>query len=589
MFDVTRRAMLASTFVAGAGVASAATGSLTADGASNPAMLRLFKSTDGVNLPPKGAGKMKFSFSSPEPSVEFGGLFFAFEVVTFENNYSVDPASVSVERSGDALRLTATRLRWAGGQEMRDGQLSAQLRRTADGAIEWEVSASLDVPVKSLKTIIRGVPRGRISTAAEQWRDIGEDEFVCEYPALLGGMATPFVAIDGKDGRCWGISALQTEVRPARFALFPGAEGYKVELIYEQAGWDRKGDVRSCTWRLMPARDFATAAGAHFAAVQRNWNLPAFTERADAPAWMKQLALVVSLHGEHWTGYIYNDFARQLEILRWIAKQIDPKTVMIFLAGWDGRYYWDYPQFEVGERLGGAAAFERLIREGRKLGFRFAMMFGSNIANPDGPGFDKIADARIHSIYRDPFPGDYVDWDGDRKGDGSMVFMNLAVSSWRNHLADRISTMIKRYPVDAYFLDICGLWENNLSGDMLLGVKQLVETLAQRLPGVPAIAEMHIDAQMGFIPMNQVSRYPLYPQANFDVVASFHHLSWPAPGRGSTGVHEYGFNQYRPVTLDQPQIPTITFVDDTFSDQREAVMRDVATAKQRFAKRGART
>lgn len=532
---------------------------------------------------------MKFSFSNPEPSMAFGGLLFGFEVISFENNYGIDPAGVTIAETDGRLELTARGFTWGGGTRRRAGTLIASLTRTPTGAIEWEVTATLDVPIKSIKTIVRGLPKGRLSIAAADWMEVGNEERVFEYPALMGGMATPLVAIEASDKRVWGLSALQTEVRPARFAFFPGPDGYKVEMLYEQAGWDRRGDVTTCRWRIASAAGFSDVAAPHFAAVRDAWKIPDFQARTDAPAWMKHLALVLSLHGEHWTGYIHNDFARQLEILRWVARQIDPKNVLIFLPGWDARYYWDYPGFQIGAAIGGEAGFRRLITEGKKLGFRFALMFGCNVANREWPNFAQIADAEVRTIYGPLFAADYVDWDGDRKGDGFMTFMNVAVKSWRDHLRGRIADMASRYPMDAYFLDICGLWENNLSGDMLIGTRTLVEELAVSHPGIVPIAEMTYDAQNGFIPMNHVPRFPLYPQASFDTVASFNHLSSPAPGRGSSGVHEIGFTTYRPVKLDQPQIPTITFVDDTFTAFRELVMKDIAAAKARFAARGMRT
>ncbi len=583
---ISRRTLLAGASTTGAafGLVGTATAQ-AASGTANPAGLRLLTSTGGVNTPPKGAPLMKFSFSNPEPSVEFAGLVFGFEAITFENNYGIDPALVSVERSDDRLVLTARGLTWAGGTRKRAGSLIATLERTPTGAIEWQVAATLDIPIKSVKTIVRGLPRGRISSSAGGWVDLGENEQVFEYPALMGGMATPLVAIEGRDQRVWGISALQSEVRPARFAFFPGADGYKVELLYEQAGWDRSNSVTTCRWRIAAATDFAGVARPHFDAVEKAWRIPKLRERTDAPDWVKHVALVLSLHGEHYTGYVFNDFARQLEILRWVAKQIDPKTVMIFLPGWDARYYWDYPKFEIGEAPGGEAAFRRLIVEGRKLGFRFGLMFGAVSANPLWSKFQTIADAQLRTIFGTAVPSDYVDWDGDRKGEPSMVFMNLAVKSWRDHLSGRISDMLTRYPIDAYFLDICGLWENNPDGDQLEGTRQLVEGLAAKHPGIIPVAEMSFDAQMGFIPMNHVPRYSLYPQASYEAVASFNHLSYPAPGRGSSGVHEIGFGHYRPVTLEQTQIPTITFVDDTFTKNRDVVMKDIATAKARFAAR----
>jgi hypothetical protein len=61
------------------------------------------------------------------------------------------------------------------------------------------------------------------------------------------------------------------------------------------------------------------------------------------PDWLRKTALVVTLHGMHYTGYVFNDYARMLAILRWMATRIAAERVLVFLASWDGRYYWDYP------------------------------------------------------------------------------------------------------------------------------------------------------------------------------------------------------------------------------------------------------
>jgi hypothetical protein len=62
----------------------------------------------------------------------------------------------------------------------------------------------------------------------------------------------------------------------------------------------------------------------------------------------------------------------------------------------------------------------------------------------------------------------------------------------------------------------------------------------------------------------------------------FSHLSHPAPGRGSSGVHESGFSRFDPTTLALPRsaglLPTLTVVDDTFTAHRSemtAVIREV--------------
>lgn len=549
--------------------------------------LKLFTSIDGVKL----FGMQKFSFPWPEPAVEFAGLHFAFEILTFENAYAVDPTKVRLERQANALIFTATGFTWAGGQEKHPGRLIARLERRADGAIRWSVETDFDRPVKSVKTIVRGLPRGRFSMGANDWQELGDIDVKAEYPLLAGGMATPLVAIEAAtDKRVWGISAIQHEVRPTRFLFQPGPDAYRTELIYEQAGWQKTGAVKTHIWEIVTLPDFAALAERHFTRLGTDLGIPAdLQSRPDAPAWMKHVALVLTLHGMHWSGFIFNDYARQLEILKWVARQIDPRNVLAFLPAWDGRYYWNYPRYEVDARMGGEAGFRRLMTEGRKLGFRFAPMYGSNVANPRIPEFAGVRDAVAMTINDFPMTnGEGVDWDGDRSPE-PLPFMNLAVPSYRNHMVERISHMISTYGADAYFLDLCGTWDNNPQGDMLLGLKAMVDELARRHPGVAPIGEMLFDAQMPFVPMTHVGRFYAHKGYFGKREAVFSHLIASAPGKGSTGVHEAGFGYPSMISEEQGSIPTAIFVDDTFSDYRKETAEAIARAKRRFAKRGGLT
>src|SRR5262249_39171982 len=106
-------------------------------------------------------------------------------------------------------------------------------------------------------------------------------------------------------------------------------------------------------------------------------------------------------------------------------------------------------------------------------------------------------------------------------------------------------------------------------------------------PHVPVIGEMLYDAQMAYMPMSQVARYALFPQGQDAYIRNFQHLSRPAPGRGSSGVHEEGFGTYAPViAAGQRAIPTLTVVHDTFSQHRQEMSEYIARAKSWSAPTG---
>jgi hypothetical protein len=549
-----------------------------------PPILPLTSSSD-VFVPGKGSGFQKFSFDFPEPSVELWGLKFGFRVFTRENIYGLDLSQLHAEAGETSATVSAAGLVWAGGQERAPGKLTARFRKNGD-AIEWDTTVELDRPVKSVATVIRGIPRGRLSAGGAEPFDPKDDEVLWGYPFGAGdlfggntawGLGTPMVAVLPSDTDVWTLSSIDDRVRAKRFYFQPGEAGYRVEAVFEAEGWKDQPALAVPTWRIARTRSLVDATQAHYAQLERAYGFPAWETRADVPAWLRDVALVVSLHGAHYTGYIFNDFARMLEILRWVAGQIPAARVLVFLPAWDGRYYWSYPLYRADPRMGGEAGLKALVTQGQRLGFRFMPMFGMNAATRRHPEFAQFADAATERIDGDPFNLNWVDWDNDRHQEGWGAYMNLGVDSWRNWLSGRIADVIDRYGVDGYFLDISGGWMNNTKADMHEGTRRLVADLRSRYPRVLCCGEFSYDALLSFIPL-----FHVYSPHAVKYVRAFEHLSHPAPGRGSSGVHESGFNRWNQATFSvRPgPIPTLSVVDDTFTKYRAEMTGVIARAKQ---------
>ena len=548
-------------------------------------------STSDVFVPPRGRAYDKFSFGFPEPSVAFDAYRFGVLVFTYENVYGLDRAAMRVDATEDGVRVTCDRLIWAGGQQSASGRVELELHREAGSVVSWRVHASLSRPIKSITTVVRGIPRGRVSASGQAFFDPGDDELLFGYPfsggdlfgpGEAGGMPTPLVVVQQGDDAFASISSLDDHVRTKRFYLQPGESGYRVEAVHETEGWLSRTEVSTPPWRLARATTLEAAVAPHFDHVARAHGLTEWEQRRDVPAWLKRTAVVVTLHGMHYTGYVFNDFARMLDIVRWTATQIEGDRVLAFLPSWDGRYYWDYPRYEAADRLGGEAGLRRLVRAGHDLGVRFMPMFGANAANRHAPGFAALAAAATAKIDGDTLDLNWVDWDNDRHQEGWLSYMNLGVDAWRTWLSGRIGDAIERYGVDAYFLDIAGGWVNNPRADMHDGMRRLVDGIARAHPDVLACGEMHYDALMAFIPLYQSFSQWAVKEHVQRYARFFQHLSHPAPGRGSSGVHESGFNKWDAQTLSlrAGQIPTLNVVDDTFTTYRAEMAAVIAKAKE---------
>lgn len=97
------------------------------------------------------------------------------------------------------------------------------------------------------------------------------------------------------------------------------------------------------------------------------------------------------------------------------------------------------------------------------------------------------------------------------------------------------------------------------------------------------VGEMHYDALLEFIPVFQVFTPRAYPPATQKYSRNFYHLSHPAPGRGSSGVHESGFGRWNPKNLSMPNplvISTLTVVDDTWDRYRDEMLSVIEAAKK---------
>jgi hypothetical protein len=617
---ISRRTLLKT--VGAAGVGAAVAGRLTSDAhvahASAPpaqpvadGTILPLTSTSDVFIPPRGRSFQKFSFDFPEPSVVIGPYKVSVLVFTYENTYAMDATKMNVRikpatgGAGGTLGgpvLESTGFVWAGGQEKAPGKVTLELTFVPDNYVNHSVTASdvlrckarveIDQPIRAVSIVLRGIPRGQVSGGGTPFSNPADAELLFGYPFSGGdlfgnvvnsGLTTPLVMIQETGGKCFYISSQADRVRTTRVFLQPGETGYRTECLIETNGWEKVKAFDVPEWEIGRTASAHDAAAKHYDAVRSQFNLPPWDTRPDVPSWMRNLALAVTLHGQHYTGYIFNNYARQLEILRWIAARIDPRRVTAFLAAWDGRYYWDYPGYKADDRMGGESGFRTLISEGQKLGFAMMPMFGANAANRKRSDFRSFEDAVTFKPDGDRMDLNWVDWDNDRHQDGWLSYMNLGVDSWREHMFDRISDVIERYHPNAYFLDIVGGYVNNTKADMHEGTRRLVMDLRKKYPDVAPVGEMHYDAMMEFIPL-----YHSFGQTEItDIVQRyarfFQHLSSPAPGRGSSGVHESGFGRWNPQTLGlrDSQIPTLQIVDDTFDKHRDDMEAVIAAARKR--------
>jgi hypothetical protein len=483
------------------------------------------------------------SFDLGDPVFDAFGLHLSAQLVTLENFYGVDPNCVHVDESGERVRVVASGLRWAGGQQTAEGAIEIDARRDSAGDVRLAVSARAPTPIRCIKLLLRDLePDLAVSTDGTTFAAVPDSGELLAYP---GRLHTPLVFV--RSGTlALGLRAEDRRVREKRFACYREREGPLtgrgcVELIHEQDAARFAESLESPPFVVAIDTDPRQVETGHVAWLERAFGLAAWEERIDLPDWARALRLVVTLHGMHWTGRVFLDYDAMLDALRFVAARIEPGRVLAYLPGWEGRYYWQYGDYRPEPRLGGEAGFARLCDGARDLGVHLMPMFGANCVNARLPRFrDLAAAARLKSATGNRFHGNVPDWDLSRAHDtGWQAWLNPGHPGWREDLASQIESLAGRFGFDAVFLDTTEIWTNDRDHAVFEGLRTLAEGLRARLPGVLLAGEYDYDALCAVFPIFQRAWWTHAPAWTRRYVQRFGHLCEGEP-EGRTGVHELG-------------------------------------------------
>jgi hypothetical protein len=523
----------------------------------------------------------QLSYDGNDPWFDVDGWRIGAQVITFENVYGLGPAATL---TGDAgrVRIVSDGLIWAGAQQHSEGRVEIETTRTGDG-LEIVVSARHPQKIRCVKLLLAGLPPGEIIGNFWGRSRLPLAGTVLSYPFPLH---TPLVFLAPADGSHVYLRSLDDRVRAKRFALYERDGSVTAELIFEEAAHEMSDAVTTPPWRIGRCEDPGTVIAEHLAGVERAFGLQPWESRPDVPGWAREIALVVALHGMHWSGYVFNDYPSMLDALRWLSERFEGRHILAFLPGWEGRYYWQYGEYRPEPRMGGEAGFRSLAEGARMLGVKLMPMFGMNCANATLPGFDTWgAPSIMRSASGLEFQGNRPDWDVSRAHDpGWQAWLNPGAPLWRERLVEQVSALVAEYDLPAVFFDTQHVLVNDPAYPLYEGILAVRDALKARFPELLIAGEGWYDALGAATPVSQVGAPGQWPEIFSNSCRTFLHLSAGDPSRGSTGVHELGYNDFR-LAPDAPYWwPTLTIVDGTIERAPDRVEEVLAQAR-RYAER----
>lgn len=531
------------------------------------------------------------SFDFKNPLFDFNGLRFGVQIFTFENVYGLDPDRTFVTGNIQKGCVVAEGLTWAGGQEKAPGNVTIEMKAHNDRTT-FKIEASCLKTIRCVKLFLTNVATGPIANFREAASvEIPADGRILRYPDGWRGLYTPLLVLQNQENAYQYFRSLDTQVREKRFVLLPSStEKLDVELLFEEDATVATNKVSVPVWEVGNCSSLEAIMAEQTDLLERSYQLERWEERTDVPEWAKEIALVAAIHCQHWTGYVFNDYAKVIETLKWLADRFDPQRTLIYLPGWEGRYYWQYGDYRPDARMGGEEGFAKLARTARDFGFHLMPMFGINVVNRSIENFEQWGGPALTS-HAGGVPGaGSVDWDGSRHYDhASGAMLNPGAPTWQNRLVTQITDLAEKYGFDGVFLDISAVWNNDPRWHTFDGVVKLCQRIRQNHPEILIAGEGWYDAiglatplmQAGHNdgPMNWHDATP-YPELFDRYNRGFAHLCLGDPSRGSTGVHELGYNPVTTSPLRRGIIPTVTIVEDTLEQAPATVEAIIADAER---------
>ena len=537
------------------------------------------------------------SFDFPNMTIETGMFRIAVMLYTFSNAYSLDPSAVREEGDGDEIRIFCERLLTHGGQTPAKGGASILLHRKRK-AVAVRISAQVEddgEEIRCVKLLVYDLKPGEIVNLIDaRPRSIPSQGLRFKYPEGWRDAGTPLVILSQPEGGYLYFRSLDCQVREKTF-VFQQRDGRLLsELIFEELAVKMSNAVCVPEWEIGFSDSAEEIARRHQEHIQRAYRLESWETRQDVPAWAREISLVAAIHGQHWTGYIFNDYAAILRNLEQLCEKIEPRRILAFLPGWEGRYYWKYGNYGPDERMGGEKGFHELCDKAARLGVHLMPMFGINIAGVHHKDFAVWGEPCELRTASGNFSRASVDWDGSRHYDhSSNRTLNPGAPKWQNRLVRQITGLAAAYGFHAAFLDIAAVWSNDPNHSVYKGVRQLTRRLREQDPQMLLAGEGWYDGLAACIPLLQCGhtdgKLHWHDEAYapmFDTYArNFGHLCLGDPARLSTGVHEQGSNPQWRAPLRKGILPTLTIVDGTLErapERVDAILGDAKAYAERY-------
>lgn len=504
------------------------------------------------------------------------------EVVSLENVYTA-PSYQKEEEN-----YVSSSLVWGNDVEVK-GNASISIQESEEGN-SFFAKGELDKPIRSLKIRFDGLPLGTLISSVDEDKIITERGLCLSYPEGWRSLSWPLLLFRLESDRYLYVYCKDKSVTKRTFFMKKENGSLRLDVVQEQDGTLLKNDYQAPEVEVGITKDLNDFYQRISDLTKKTYGLDDYEESKIAPSWLKDIYLVVTMHMEAFTGKIFHTYESALEDVKKLTHYIEGKHILVYMAGWEGRYYYKYGNYCPDERLGGAKELKHCVEEIHKLGCKVMLMYGMNMVNKTIPGLsDIVKESEFVTIGGGRFHHGSVNWEGAHHYDfDDLAQLNIGNKAWADCLFNQIKENSLSFDADGAFLDIAACYVNDRNNRVYEGVVEFCNRLRTIKPDFLVSGEGYYDALAKAMPLFQSGHTDgkmHYHNRLSDALFTrfsreFAHLCLGDPSYGSTGVHEQGINEEKETPFCKAIIPTLSLVDGSIENGKEELMRILEEAKR---------
>ena len=512
------------------------------------------------------------------------------EVFSFDNVFHPKHGSFKEEDG----TLVSHQIIWGGTEEIKDAFVKLKIKNENQKYV-FNLEAQLDQKIRETKLRFDNLPLGNLISSINGEHVTKEYGEIINYPEGWRSPITPLLVFRINEHKYLYFRSLDNQVRQKRFYIKKTGENtMTVELLYEENGKDMTNHVIVPAWEYGYAETKEEIYQEQIKFLEETYHYVKYEDRKDVPSWFKDVSLIVICHMEHWTGHIFHTYEQALKDFKVLAKYIEPKRILFYIPGWEGRYYYKYGNFTADERLGGPEKLKEFIDGVHELGGHVLSMVGLITASSYLPGYEEWGKpSEVVLASGSTFNHGSCDWEGGRHYDCHINgVLTPTAPGWQKKILEEIIRSTKEYRFDGMFLDIAAAYNNDARYEITKGVFEVAKKLNETFDDYLVSGEGFYDGLMMSMPLFQSGHTDglmhyhdsVYEDMFSNYAREFSHLCLADFSRGSTGVHELGVNSTDNKTpYRKGLIPTLTLVSETLDQSLDQVLEVIEDAK-RYAK-----